>query len=449
MTRPSVKALCGLAGLSVLILSPAVHGQTVSEIEVLKQQLEVQRTVIQKLEERVNALAAQQRAEQKPAAPSPPTPPNVGYDEGFFIKDATGDNRLNINGLVQTRFNHFETGGTGGFGAKDQTSNNFDIFLGRLYVSGNIVDPSIRFWMTLHGTTTGNGSGMSLLDVELSKTFSPALTIEVGKYWSAYSFGYYADIGKFMFPDMSAAEWAFSLGRQTGARASGKLGDFTYNLSVSNSIPGSDVPNTENLHGDVAVIGNLQYDILAPYGYLETDPNPAGAKKPQLSLWMSGYHNPVEYSSVFQNDLAGDKTYGATGSLNFRYGYFSFQGSGYYKDNEQRFGVQAHPAFSNHGWLEQAGYYLVPGKVEIAERIDGVVWGRGQIPFSGGTATQWYAGPANFPYHTLTEYTGDLNYYLRGHNAKAMLAYSYLSGKGFNGRIFDANRILFQTQLAF
>lgn len=455
---------CALAFAGALALMPSAHAEGGGEIELLKQQLEAQRQMIQKLEDRLNALAAQQAAEPKavpPAAVTAAPPvivtapaavaalPSVGYENGFFIRDATGDNTMTINGLSQMRFNHFETAGTGKFGAKDQASNNFDIFLGRLYVSGNIIDPSIRYWLTLHGTTMANGTGLSLLDAEMSKTFSPHLTVEIGKYWSAYSFGYYADPGKFMFPDMSAAEWAFSMGRQTGMRVSGKAADLTYNLSVSNSVPGSDVGNTENLHGKVAVIGNLQYDILAPYGYLETDPDPAGTKQPELSLWASGAYNPVEYSSVFQNDLAGDRTVGATGSLNFRTGYLSFQGSGFYKRNEQRFGSAGHPAFTSHGWQEMAGYYLVPGKLEIAERIDGITWGRGQIPVSGGSETQWFAGPANFSYHNLTEYTGGLNYYLRGHSAKWLLSYSYLTGTGFNQRSFDANRVLFQTQLAF
>lgn len=436
----------GLAFTGAIALAPAAHANsTDDDLSSLKQQLQEQRAITQQLEQRLDALSAAKQAQPAQA----PVAVNAGYNGGFYIKDASGDNALYVNGLIQPRFNHFETSGTHKFGATDQASNNFDIFLGRLYFSGNVVDPSIKYWFTLQGTTTGNGSGVSLLDAEISKTFSPLLTVEMGKYWSAYTFEYYNDIAKFLLPDLSAAEWAFSLGRQTGARLSGKAADFTYNLSVSNSIPGSDVGNTENLHGDVAAILNLQYDILAPYGYQETDPNPAGVQKPELSLWASGFYNPVEYTSVFENDLAGDKTHGATGSLNFRYGYFTFQGSGYWKRNDERNGPLGHPGFNSHGWQEQAGYYLVPGKLEIAERIDGIHWGRGQIASTGGAATQWYAGPANFSYKDLTEYTGGLNYYLHGHQAKAQLAYSYIAGTGFNSQSFNANRLLLQTQVAF
>lgn len=386
------------------------------------------------------ALAA---AQQAPSATAEGVP--AGYNGGFFVRDAAGDNALYLNGLIQPRFNRFSTDGTEDFGAIDRDVSNFDIFLGRLYFSGNVIDPSYKFFVTLQGTTTGNGSGLTLLDAVISKTFDPLLKIEAGKYWSAYTYEYYDDIAKYLLPDLSAAEWAFSLGRQTGVRLSGKDNRLSYAFSVSNSIPGSDVGNTENQHGDLATVLNLYYDILEPYGYQETDPTPGAAAKPQLSLWVSGMYNPVEYSSVFQNDLAGDKTSGATASLNFRYRGLSFQGSGYYKRTRANSGSD----FDSHGWQEQAGYYLKPGKLELAQRIDRVKWGRGQIPATGGASTTWYAGPGNFSYQELTEYTLGLNYYLSGHTAKLQFAYSYLDGSGFDGEDFSANRLLAQLQFAF
>jgi len=245
---------------------------------------------------------------------------------------------------------------------------------------------------------------------------------------------------------LSAAEWAFSLGRQIGTRVSGKSGRLGYSFSVSNSISGSDVGSNQNTHEKLAAILNVNYDVLEPYGYQETDPGTMWVNKPQLSIWASAMYNPVEYTSVFQNDLKGDKTHGATASVNYRYGHFSTQVSGYYKKNEGRDG---NSSFESHGWQEQAGYYLVPGKLELAQRIDQVRWGRGQIAESGGKANQWYAGPANFSFNRLTEYTAGLNYYFVGHKAKTQLAYSYLDGKGFDGGDFDAKRLLLQAQVAF
>lgn len=467
-----------------------------SEIAALRRELRAQQDITRRLARRLDALSAAQhaaqtanqrdiqvaldrariqareQARQEVAVLAPPptaggvkagfklgdSPRGIsGYKSGFYVSDESGDNALYINGLLQPRFRFFQPQGTAKFGAKDQASNNFDVFLARLYFSGNIVDPSLTYFFTLQGTTQSapGAPGITLLDAEVAKAFNPFLKVEMGRYWSAYTYEYYLDIGKYLFPDLSAAEWAFSLGRQVGARVSGKYGDLTYRVSVSNPVPGSTSGATENTSTKLAVIGNIYWDILAPYGYVETNPDPHAAPTPELSLWVSGMYNPVQNGSRVYNDVPGDNTSGATASLNFRYGPFTFQGSGYYKRTDAR-GPNAyntgHPGFNSTGWQEQAGVYLVPGVLEAAERIDGVTWGyrqTGPVIADSPSDTQWYAGPDNFGWRHITEYTAGLNYYLHGHNAKAQLQYSYIHGDNFSNETFSANRVILQTQLAF
>jgi hypothetical protein len=489
-------ALSSLSAATLVFSAQCATAQTAStesEIAALRAALRQQQQLTRQLMHRLDALTAAQSSNRAPAAhlasgqpvhkpgetalASPPivptpsstpatTPPaasvpliavDAGYQNGFYIKDPSGDNALYINGLLQPRFKFFQPFGTGKIGGKDQASNNFDDFLARLYFSGNVVDPSLTYFITLQGTTQGSptAAGITLLDAEVAKSFSPLLKVEMGRYWSAYTYEYYDDIGKYLLPDLSAAEWAFSLGRQIGVRASGKTGDLTYNLSLSNPIPGSLSGGTENPTTKLAVIGNVSYDILAPYGYMETDPSLGGAAKPELTLWASAMYNPVQNGNVIYNDVRGDDTEGATVSLNFRTGYFTFQGSFYYKHNDARgpnaYG-SAHGAFDSYGWQEQAGYYVVPSKFELVERVDGLTWGFGQngpAVAADNSDTQWYAGPDNFGYHRMTEFTGGLNYYLHGHNAKLQAAYSYMKGSTFSHQDFGANRLIIQTQLAF
>ncbi|MEJ0046154.1 MAG: hypothetical protein WDN04_08515 [Rhodospirillales bacterium] len=294
----------------------------------------------------------------------------------------------------------------------------------------------------MQATTQGAAAapGIILLDGELAKTFSPYLKLEMGRYWSAYTYEYYLDIGQYLLPDLSAAEWAFALGRQMGVRASGKAGPVSYSLSVSNPIPGSLSGATENTTTKLAVIGHLGWDILAPYKPMETDPDPHLVSSPQLSLWMSVAYNPVQTGSRIYNDVKGDNTKGATVSLNMRDGFFSFQGSGYYKHNDARAaedGLPAHGGFDSYGWQEQAGYYIIPGTLELVERVDGIHWGyqqTGPTVADSDSDTQWYAGPDNFGYRQITEYSAGLNYYLHGHRAKVQVAYSYLNGGEFQRR---------------
>ncbi|ARN80444.1 hypothetical protein [Methylocystis bryophila] len=477
----------GSAGILTSASAESSPSNLVDEIKALKHELDAQRTATHRLEKKLEALVSHSKSQSSASKTQSSNESSsganessgeagailtsagqnalsAGYANGFFIKDGDGNNSLYINGLLQARFNHFATHQTWQFGAIDQTSNVFDVFLGRLYFSGNIIDPSVQYFYTLQGTTAGNGSGITLLDAKMSKTFDPFLTISAGRFWSSYTYEYYTDIGKYLFPDLSAAEWAFSLGRIVGAQASGQNGKFSYAVSVSNSVPGSDVSFTENTKSQLATIVHANYDILEPYGFQESDPNPAGVWNPQLSLWASGMYNVVSYASVFQNAYPDDKTYGATSSLNFRYGYLSFQGTGYFQGTEANTtGFAPHRAFNSYGWSEQVGFYIIPGTLELAERIDGVGWGRAQIPFTGGAEHQWWAGPGNFSYKNLTEYTGGLNYYLHGHNAKVQLAYSYIKGNENEnaffyppfswlktvGKPFNAQRLILQSQLAF
>jgi hypothetical protein len=475
---------------------PALAESTDGEIAELRRELHAQQEITRRLAQRLdavssaahNAKAANQRdiklaidrakSELRAQAPAQITavethpettavkagfklgdsPRGIsGYKSGFYVSDDSGDNSLYINGLLQPRYRYFAPSGTEKFGAKDQASNNFDVFLARLYFSGTIVDPSLSYFFTLQGTTQGasGAAGITLLDAEVAKAFNPLLKVEMGRFWSAYTYEYFLDIGKYMFPDLSAAEWAFALGRQLGVRVSGKYGDLTYRVALTNPVPGSTSGATENTTTKLAVEGNVVWDILTPYGYVETDPSPGAAPKPELSLWASGMYNPVQNGSRVYNDVSGDNTKGATASLNFRYQGVSFQGSGYYKRTDARGPNEfntGHPGFNSFGWQEQAGVYLIPGTLEAAERIDGVTWGyrqTGPVVADADSDTQWYAGPDNFGYRHITEYTADMNYYLHGHNAKLQLQYSYLRGSTFDNETFSANRFIVQSQLAF
>lgn len=430
-----------LTGISIALLAMPALADTNEELQILRQQLEEQRAKSIILEQRINELAS---ASAKAKAPETVSSVTAGYDEGFYVKDASGNHSLRINGLLQPRYTYFKTSDVQQLGGTESDTSSFDIFLGRLYFSGSVADPSIGYWFTLQG---GTSDGMTLLDAELSKTFSPYLTVEMGKYWSAYTYQYYVDIGQYLLPDLSLAEWSFSLGRQTGVRASGKAGKLAYSVSLSNSIAGSDIGNSTNLHTDLATIVNLNYDILDPYGYKETDTTPGGPSRPQLSLWVSGMYNPVEYTSKWANDDAGEKTYGMTASLNYRYRNFGGQLSAYWKNNQPNGNTSD---YDSYGWGEQAGYYIVPGKVELAQRVSHVKWGAPQdFNTGGGRESNWYAGPTGFAWEKLTEYTVGVNYYLKGNHAKVMAAYTRYDGEGFTGTGFEADRFTLQTQIAF
>jgi hypothetical protein len=233
--------------------------------------------------------------------------------------------------------------------------------------------------------------------------------------------------------------------------AYGQAGKTSYAFMIANSIPALDASGQENFSSKLAYIGHLQYDLLAPYGYVESDPK--GASKPALTLWASGAYNPVNSSSGFENVTAGDTTVNATSTVGFRYKFFTLQPTGYFRRTTPGSGA---PVNNSWGFGEQAGIYLIPHKLEIAERISGVNWGApdydaGAAPAPASdlpVSNDWFAGPS-FSYHRVGEDSAGLNYYVHGHNAKLQMSYSYLHGNTFSGQNFSANRVWVQAQIMF
>jgi hypothetical protein len=381
------------------------------------------------------------------------------YDRGFFLRSKNGRFTLNINGLMQIRYSFFKPNSVGRYNYSNRTQNDFEIYLGRLAFSGNVFEPNLKYFMQIQGFTTGSSNNMTLLDWFMAKTFNPYFTLQAGRSWTAYTWEFYANPAWLLFPDLSTAEYGFVLPRAIGLAAYGQWEKLSYEAEIGNGIPALDSGGTDNVDSNLSYIGHLQYDILQPafFGYSETHPEDSFAAEPGLSVWGSGMYNPVNSNSTFENELAGDSTYGGNASVGFRWGYFSAQGTGYYRRTQPgniargEFGTTQ---YNSWGYGEQAGYYLVPGQWEVAERVSGIWWGQGEIPQSGtpsnpSSETYWFSGPDTFSYNRITEYSVGVNYYLYGHNAKVEAEYSYLAGKDFNSNGFGANRLWIQSQLQF
>jgi hypothetical protein len=64
------------------------------------------------------------------------------------------------------------------------------------------------------------------------------------------------------------------------------------------------------------------------------------------------------------------------------------------------------------------------------------------------SAAEAFVGPP-FSYHRVQDDSVGLNYYVRGHNAKIQMEYSYLHGNTFADKSFSANRVWTQIQIMF
>ena len=357
-------------------------------------------------------------------APLPQSPPSAppeesAYDGGFVV--AQGEQfSLKINGFTQARFTNV-TPAVGG------TNNNFDLALGRLAFSGNVFDSDITYYMQYEATTFGNSNGVNMLDWWIGHQVGEAGKFQMGRFILPYSRQFYTHPGELLFADLSAADYAFNLQRAVGAALGGKSGRVGYHIVTTNSIRALDAGGQQNFGGDMAVQGRLEFDILQPYGYLES--SPGVVDDAQFSLGIAAAFNPIDQASGFQNVMPGDETVNVTVDTGYRVGRFAFQAAGYYRRNDLRSSiVDAH----DWGYYGQLGYFVVPRKWEFAARVSGVSFDQLNNPVVGGG---------------VTEYTIGLNRYLHGHHVKVNTDYSYLRLHPFFGADRGDHRVRLQFQI--
>ena len=429
--------------------------------ENLQQQISAERQRLEAIEQRLDQTSSGSQTAtplgsgiEPPGATAPTsrlTPADI-YHGGFFVETADKSYSLIVNGLVQIRYTGFKPANTvQALGESSQGTNNFDVFLGRLALSGSVFEPNLKYFLQFQGSTVGNSNTVTMLDWFTSKTISNHLTLQAGRSWTPYTYEFYLNPGNYLFPDLSTAEYAFVLPRTVGFQAYGDAGRVSYAFMIANSVLALDASGQENFDTRLAYIGHVQFNLLAPYGYVETDP--AGAARPELTLWTSAAYNPISSGSGFENVTAKDTTVNATMTVGFRYRYFVLQPTGYYRKTNPAAGGSP---FNSWGYGEQSGLYLIPHKLEFGERVSGVNWGSPDYDAGAPVVTgsslpienAWFVGPP-FSFHRVQEDSGGLNYYVHSHNAKIQMEYSYLHGNTFADKSFFANRVWIQAQIMF
>jgi len=422
----AVAIVAGAVGYS-FTSARAMAAEAGEDLTVLRQELAKQRAYIEQLEKRVEAQEAKGEARAKAQAEAIAKLPAIdaGYDGGFYIRSKDKPFSLVANALGQFRYTFFNSTG--------QNSNQtFDVALGRLALSGKIFDPKLSYFMQIQGSTLGNNNNITMLDWWLGYDFAPEFATQAGRFVLPYSRQFYTPPAYLMFADLSQADYAFNLPRSIGGHISGKLGSLSYSAAMLNSIRALDASGQQNFGTNMAALGRLELDILAPYGYYETSPKPV--TDPQLSVGLAFAYNPVDATSSFQNLLAKDTTSNLTLDLGYRWERFSFQSAGYYRhDNYTTPGLDTG---NDWGGYTQAGFYLIPAKLELAGQVSGVKFDKLNVP---GV------------FQKTTAYTLGLNYYVHSHNLKFQVDYSYLDNSAFKGQpgAPDNNRVRIQTQFAF
>lgn len=349
------------------------------------------------------------------------------YDKGFTLR--TNDNRysLTINGLAQARYSLFLPSNNLG---KD--SQTFDLALGRLFFSGTVFDPNLSYFFFYQTSTLANTNRVDTIDW-WGKYQLGNVGIKAGRILPQYSRQFYTDIGKYLFQDLQAPEYAFSLQRTPGVEVVWQAGKWTASLTAGNSVRALDSDTQQNATTKIAGIGRIVYDVLEPYNYVQ-ETIPDIVDKPQLSLGAAFGFNPIDVNSRLQNTIAGTDTFNSTVDIGYRYKKFSTEGAFFWRHDDYAKNVNIDAKTGdNYGWYWQAGYYLLPKRLELAGTANQVVFDH---PFG-----------SNFKNQTVGSV--GLNYYFYNHNFKLQADYSYITGEDWANNSFNESRLRLQGQVYF
>ncbi len=360
----------------------------------------------------------------------------VGYDGGFYIKSSDEAFLLNISGVMQIRWtgNNRQTDNPRrqGFQPQDDV-NGFEIEKLFLTFAGHIHTDKLTYQVTVMGDTDLAHNWQTyyaFVNYEVMPEFQIAaglMDMPQGRQFMNWD-------SSLQFVDRSMVEEAFFLGQSIGVMFHGTLAKrLTYQAGIFNGVNNpTDSPSRDQLDTNFAFASRMIAHILGEGINEETDLQ--FSKDPLLDVAISMYYNddngdlngPGLLYSIpdrirYGRGIGGNATADATGTdyfgfgtdVAFRYRGFSATAEYYMRsvDSDTRFSqweLLTLRRDSTHvqGGYVQAGYFIIPKKLELATRVGGI--------WDNGNDNTW-------------EYTFGVNYYpWSSHNFKIQADYTYI-----------------------
>lgn len=393
----------------------------------------------------------------------------VGYDGGFLIASKTAtelqaDNYsylMRINGFAQLRDTVFDAKGAG------NDLNQLQLKRARLIFSGHAFNPDVRYFVQLDGRSS-SGDTLRILDYSLAYDFghrnwgleSGTIGFKTGLYKMPFSLARYLSGKQLQFADRSMASMFFDVNRSlawglygrtkswstplhweaalfnglvTGGAETGSSGSLDNNNAVSArvySFPIGDWGSSEladlEYHDSLAsrVGMGVAFSSIDRSGATEFDALRVVDTGDRLSALLPT--SVEQYSVALYSVDAAAKLWG--GSLTGEY-YFR---------NISDFRGSALPDLFDHGFWLQAGWFIVPRKLELLSRWSRVQGNSGTLGGSQLSSEEIAAGSV---------------WYFKDQHSKLTVDATYLNGAAINSSALDIaagdRGWLFRTQLQF
>lgn len=354
-----------------------------------------------------SSVVAEKNINDAALNPPPPPPkkkggPQVGYKNGFFIKSADGNYKLLIGSYFQFHFHLLNEGG--------ETEYGFRMRRARLYFKGNAFSPRLKYKIQLDLV---NFQTDLLLDAYINYEIiqNDLLNIQVGQQSIPYIRQQAISSTAQMFVDRALASREFvndddvdtdgdgvpdSLikhGRDLGVQFHGQ--PFDKKLEYYAGVFNGHGMNTTNVNNDFLYMGRVVYNPMGYAGY-SYEGDYSYHEDFALFVGVSANYNVRNISS--------DKVTSLGGETGLKYKGFSATGEFLFRNTKP--GDTLLDTTNDIGYYAQAGYFVLPKKMEVAVRAS-------QVFFEG-------------PLNDRGEFQVGVNGFVYGNNLKLQTDYSYL-----------------------
>lgn len=323
-------------------------------------------------------------------------------DARFYYKDGvwldTDEYRFRLRTFLQPRYQWTDPRGGDG----EETSS---FYLRRVRVSaqGEVphFDARCELQIELHDRGDAEEpASTSLLDAFVELPLADQVTLRLGQFSTRLARQFVNSARMLQLPDRSVATNFFSLERQAGAHLAVKVGRTELSAGIFNGESPGEGRNRggEDTHhtGIVTVrrhlIGEMNPFIEGDIPWSESLAVNVG----------SGYA-----ASGIEGALDDYTDHSVSADLNLKYRGLSLHGEWF----SRWYGSET--ADTAHGYYVQAGYFIVPNRLEIAARF-------AEVRCDAMAESEECSGGRD-----LRELTTGINYYLNGHALKAQLAHEW------------------------
>jgi phosphate-selective porin OprO/OprP len=374
--------------------------------------------------------------------PAPTAWPAIEYIPMRGIAFRTPDKlfELAIGFNLQARFTSFDFDQVPGAVAN---ADEFRIRRFKLYFTGYAFDPKLTYRVQLAFENVNN-TRLLLDDAWINYKFMDEISAQMGESKTPYSRDELYNDGVIQFQERALAVDTFKPGRDTGAGILGSLfeGKLTYMAGVFSGDGQNTLRATDHVMPMVRLVAN-------PVGQMGTGESDLECHKdPALSFGVDGVTNTLRKTTDVVFETITPNYASPTGWLGRNIGLFTTgenifieSGSADVQFKWMGLSVQAEYFFGHaegdtsgarlraNGWYGQAGYFVVPSKVDLAVRYSVVDYNQGA------------------PHNENSVVTAAADWYIKRNNVKLQFDYSRTHRQRASGDPANDQIFRFQVQL--